>query len=220
MATTTTLRNWWAPACRGPFTRLTLHGGGAVTVRTTIVAAVRALDDCLRVADYRTRTADTGAYNCRKITGGTGYSLHAYGIAVDLNWQSNPYGKRLVTDMPPAMVADIKAIRTRNGKRVWRWGGDYSGNKDAMHFEVICHPTDMATGIDPASLPRRAEPTNPPEDPIVPELEIIKAFADWLDRPPSDEELANHTAYAAFHGMKAAVLNIARSREATELRAS
>lgn len=218
MATTTTLRDWWAPPCRGPFTRLTLHGGGQVTVRTPIVSAVRALDDCLRVHDYRTRTDDTGAYNCRKITGGTGYSLHAYGIAVDLNWLSNPYGRRLVTDMPAAMVADIKAIRTRNGKRVWRWGGDYGGNKDAMHFEVVCHPADMATGIDPASLPHRTPPPDSEEEPIVPELEIIRAFGEWLGRPPADAELALHTWNASVVGVPKAVLGIARSEEAAARR--
>lgn len=106
----------------------------------------------LKLHKYATRKADTGAYNCRKITGGTGYSLHSYGIALDINWQSNPYGSRLVTDMPSAMIADIKAIRTKNGKQVWRWGGDYSGNKDAMHFEIIASPADIATGIDPKTV--------------------------------------------------------------------
>lgn len=148
MPTTTQLRNWWAPACTGPFSLVELFGDGRVSVRPAIVPAVRALDACLQKHNYRTRRADTGAYNCRRITGGTGYSLHAYGIALDINWQSNPYGPRLVTNMPAAMIRDIKAIRTRNGQQVWRWGGDYSGNKDAMHFEIVCHPTDLATGID------------------------------------------------------------------------
>jgi hypothetical protein len=133
-----------------------LHGEGRVTVRSTVVEAVRALDAALKLHDYRTRRVDTGAYNCRRITNGQGWSLHAYGTAVDLNWQSNPYGPRLITDMPPAMVADIKSVRTRNGKRVWRWGGDYSGNKDAMHFEIVCHPNDLATGIDPNTIPNPA----------------------------------------------------------------
>lgn len=175
MTTTATLRNWWAPACRGPFETVSLHGEGRVTVRSTIVAAVAALDACLHRHDYRTRRADTGAYNCRKITGGTGYSLHAYGIAVDLNWQTNPYGPRLVTDMPEAMVTDIKAIRTRNGRQVWRWGGDYRGNKDAMHFEVICSPADLATGIDPRSLPATPEPA-PQEDDMADYLAQIDAI--------------------------------------------
>jgi len=146
---TSQLRNAWAPACK-PKGRV-------------LIDAFAALDAVLKRHGYAPRRGDTGAYNCRKITGGSGYSLHAYGpgdrftfwngvaistaLAVDINWQSNPYGKRLVTDMPAGMVAEIKAIRTGNGKQVWRWGGDYSGNKDAMHFEIVCTPADLATGV-------------------------------------------------------------------------
>lgn len=145
---TSQLRVAWGPACAltAP-TVVTLHGGGRVRVDGRIVPAVDALNRALTAHDYRTRQADTGAYNCRRITGGTGYSLHAFGIALDLNWVSNPYGKKLVTDMPRAMVDDILAIRTVSGRQVWRWGGDYVTNKDAMHYEVVCAPADLATGI-------------------------------------------------------------------------
>lgn len=156
MPTTQEIRNWWSPACTGPFTRVELFGEGAVSVDHRIVGAVKALDQCLAAHSYATRKGDTGAYNCRKITGGSGYSLHAYGIALDINWQSNPYGANLVTDMPGAMVAAIKGIRTNNGKQVWRWGGDYSGNKDAMHYEIVCSPADIATGIA-GSIPNDTE---------------------------------------------------------------
>ncbi len=149
MTTTQQLRDWWAPPCKGPFVPVELHGEGVVSVRPDIIPAVAVLDACLKAHDYPTRRIDTGAYNCRPITGGTKYSLHAYGIALDLNWQTNPYGPALITDMPPAMVADIKAIRTRSGKQVWRWGGDYLGNRDAMHYEICCSPADLATGIAP-----------------------------------------------------------------------
>ena len=161
MLTTSQLRTEWAPACpSGDLTRVSLHGDGIVSVRRSIVSAVQALDACLAAHGYRTRKADTGAYNCRRITGGTGYSLHAYGIAIDINWQTNPYGRTLRTDMPSVMVRDIKAIRTRSGKQVWRWGGDYQTNKDAMHYEIVCRRPDLATGIDPATVPggRPAQP--------------------------------------------------------------
>lgn len=169
MATSTsTLRSWWAPPCRGPWATVTLYGGGEVTVRPAIVEAVKALDAVLRVYGYKATPPDCGAYNCRTITGGSGYSLHAYGIALDINWQDNPYGKRLITDMPKAMVAAIKAIRTKGGKQVWRWGGDYSGNKDAMHWEIICSPADLAKGVNWATVPGKAQPggSNPPTSPI------------------------------------------------------
>ena len=148
MTTTSQLRQIWAPPCEGPHTKVSLFGAGAVSVRPEIVDAVKALSACMEVHGYKSRKADTGAYNCRKITNGDGFSLHAYGIALDINWQSNPYGPKLVTDMPTEMVEAIKAIRTGNGKQVWRWGGDYKGNKDAMHFEVVCSPADLKTGIE------------------------------------------------------------------------
>lgn len=150
---TTQLRQLWAPPCKGPWATISLYGAGRVSVRPAIIAAVEALNACLIQHKYKTRYADTGAYNCRKITNGDGYSLHAYGTALDLNWQTNPYGSRLVTDMPVEMRAAIKAIRTNGGHRVWGWGGDYRGNKDAMHWEVVCSPAQLSTGINPHTVP-------------------------------------------------------------------
>lgn len=158
--TTSQLRQAWAPHCTGPFTRVALFGEGAVSVRPAIVPAVEALSAILRKYNYKSRKADTGAYNCRQITGGTNYSLHAYGIAIDINWQANPYGKILVTDMPRAMVAEIKALRTNNGKQIWGWGGDYSGNKDAMHYEVVCSPADLKTGVKSSTVEPTPTPPN------------------------------------------------------------
>lgn len=151
----------------------------------TFLAAYRALDDVLRRWRFDAGKGDTGAYNPRRITGGSGWSLHAYGpgdeftfwfgvtvttaLAVDIDWNNNPYGPRLVTNMPRAMVDEIEAIRTNNGKQVWSWGGDYSGNKDAMHFEIVCAPADLATGIrsttpPPAPPPPAPAPTIAQED--------------------------------------------------------
>lgn len=147
MVTTQQVRNWYAPPCAGADTTISLNGTGRVTVRVSINDAVKALDAVLIKYGYKTRRADTGAYNCRRITGGTGWSLHAYKIALDLNWTTNPYGPRLITDMPLAMLHEIEAIRTKSGAQVWRAGAFYSGNKDAMHFEIICSPQDLASGI-------------------------------------------------------------------------
>lgn len=145
--TTSQQRANWAPACAIDSVTVDLHGEGRVTVDRRVVPAVEALNRVLAAHGYETRRADTGAYNCRRITGGTGYSLHAYGIALDINWSTNPYGKRLVTDMPREMVDDILAITTVTGARVWEWGGDWSGNKDTMHYELDCAPADLASGI-------------------------------------------------------------------------
>lgn len=76
------------------------------------------------------------------------------------------------------MRASILAIRTNNGKQVWGWGGNFSGSKDPMHYEIICRPSDLATGINwstvigangtkpaPKPKPPAAKPTpQPPEN--------------------------------------------------------
>lgn len=156
--TTSQLRSAWGPACKG--------------TRVGLTEAYQNLDAIMKRYNYRPRSGVTGAYNCRAITGGSNYSLHAYGpggyftfwtgvrvsmaIAVDINWDKNPYSSRLITDMPQVMVNEIKALRTKNGKQVWGWGGDYRNNKDAMHYEIVCAPADIATGI------RGGSPTTPP----------------------------------------------------------
>jgi hypothetical protein len=164
MRSTAELRILWAPACTAPFARLNLYGEGVVTVDVLIVDAVKALNAVLIDWDYRTRRADTGAYNCRQITGGTNYSLHAYGIAVDLNWSTNPYGRTLVTDMPIGMIEAIEGIRTAAGVQVWRWGGRYSNNKDAMHFEVVASPAELARGIQSQTTTNTERLIVTPED--------------------------------------------------------
>lgn len=157
-------------------------------------AAYKALDVCLQHFDYKPRSYDTGSYNCRPITGGTAYSLHAFrddgvyifwtgvkvtmALAVDINWQANPYGPRLVTDMPRAMVDAILAIRTNSGERVWGWGGYYSGNKDAMHYEIVCTPAALRSGIDPKTLPNWVPPQpTPVPTPPPPITQITKQGA-------------------------------------------
>ena len=159
MATTSQLRQLWAPACSCKTTTVTLHSGARITVNTGCVEAFKALDVTMQSFRYAPRSGDTGAFNCRKITGGSGYSLHAYGIAVDYNWNTNPYGAKLVTDMPRAMVDAGKRITTKGGVTVFGWGGDYRKNKDAMHWEVVCAPADLKKGID-----WRTVPADPPKD--------------------------------------------------------
>jgi hypothetical protein len=144
------------------------------------LAAYRALDAVFRKWNYRVGSG-SGAYNCRPITNGSGYSLHAYpdkvsftfwngfrlpymACAVDINPSRNPYSTRLITDMPRGMIDEISRIRTKNGKQVWYWGGYFAKYHDAMHFQVCCSPADLRTGIAGSSTP---SPTPTPEEDIV-----------------------------------------------------
>jgi hypothetical protein len=100
----------------------------------------------------------SGSFSCRQAvpspcTGGSGtgsWSMHAYGLAVDLNPVENPYvGCGQSRD--PASKPYFDRSRHRRGMvggRVlgaftsigWGWGGSWSGNtKDYMHFSSNGH---------------------------------------------------------------------------------
>lgn len=145
MPSTEEMRRAWSPHCDTSGMETIGFGdqGARITVDRLTVPIWRAVEAIFARHRYKIRKADTGAYNCRRITGGSGYSLHAYGIAVDVNWSTNPYGPNLVTDLPPAAIRAIEALNVE-GVPVLRWGGRYSGNKDAMHFEVIVAPAVAA----------------------------------------------------------------------------
>jgi LysM repeat protein len=68
-----------------------------------------------------------GCFNFRAKRSASKLSTHAWGIAVDLNPETNAMGRD--GDMPPGIVAAFR----RAG---FTWGGDWSGaNKDPMHFQ-------------------------------------------------------------------------------------
>lgn len=156
LRTTSALRSIWGPPCssdRMVKVALWCCDGASVVVDSRTVKAWAALDAIAKKYNYKFRPADTGAYVCRKITGGSGYSLHAYGIAADFNWSTNPYfpypvSKDGNSDMPDGMVDEIRNLQTNNGAWVFGWGGDYSSIRDFMHYEIVASPEELATGIN------------------------------------------------------------------------
>lgn len=73
---------------------------------------------------------DDWGYANRNIRGATSKSYHSWGLAIDLNATSNPMGVNK-TSFP------VDATRALCRKYKLRWGYDYSGRKDAMHFEFL-----------------------------------------------------------------------------------
>lgn len=146
----------WGPACTSSdMVRFGFWNGAVVTVHRDTIPAWEALDTVFRAFGYRVDQQFTGGYNCRRITGGAGMSRHSAGIAVDVNWNRNPYGAVLVTDMPAAMVRAGENIRTTGGAKVFRWGGRYKKNKDAMHWEINVTPAQLASGVTAPVVPQR-----------------------------------------------------------------
>lgn len=90
----------------------------------------------------------TGSFACRPVRGGTEYSQHAYGLALDLNPFQNPYhhGDVVLPELAssylnrgrvrPGMVRpDGPAVRAF-ASIGWEWGGDWSSLKDYQHFSL------------------------------------------------------------------------------------
>jgi hypothetical protein len=67
-----------------------------------------------------------GCYAPRRIRPGGPLSLHAWGLAVDLNASRNPFGGR--------SRQDARLVRTMK-RHGFTWGGDWPTVRDPMHFE-------------------------------------------------------------------------------------
>lgn len=169
-------------------------GPDRIRIAPPAAAAWDALAAVFQHHSYNIRTSDTDSYNCRNIKGTNERSLHSYGIALDVNWTTNPLlrtpDRRKVrfsskptqeersedvrlgladTDMTPEMIADALSIKTADGKKIFEWGGNWNSIKDSMHFEIRISPGDLARGIDHGSVagwgaPMPAEEAGEPLD--------------------------------------------------------
>lgn len=74
-------------------------------------------------------------YNYRSVRGAAVYSEHSAGVALDLNAPKHPLGTQPTANFSAAQIAKIHQI-LKDFDGVIRWGGDYAGRKDPMHWEV------------------------------------------------------------------------------------
>jgi hypothetical protein len=171
---TSTLQAAWAPdlcSAGSMVNQRVLSHTTPVNPRT--VEAYAALDRVLRATGYAARW--TSAYSCRVIAGTDQYSLHAYGLAVDVDPTENPHQSptswpvrfssastregraadvaagRADTIFTPAQVGAVESIRTVDGRQVWAWGGRWRTLLDTMHFQINLTPEELARGLDPST---------------------------------------------------------------------
>jgi hypothetical protein len=112
--------------------------------RMVPVSAYRGSDSASTAAD------NTAAFNCRRAVGSTtgSWSMHAFGLAIDVNPVENPYVLRGLA-LPPASERYRDRSRVRPGMAVeggvlvrafdevgWRWGGRWAGSPDYQHFST------------------------------------------------------------------------------------
>lgn len=86
--------------------------------------------------------ADDWGYSYRpNVNNPTTLSCHASGTAIDYNATRHPNGKR--GTFTAEQVTEIHKILSEIDGAV-RWGGDFIGARDEMHFEVIAAPGTLA----------------------------------------------------------------------------
>ena len=110
-------------------------------IRRLVLADEYGADD-----DRLLRANVTSAFNCRFVAGTTRWSMHAFGLAIDVNPVQNPYvaGSHV---SPPAGADYLDRSRRAKGMihagdRVvrafaaagWEWGGYWTYPKDYQHF--------------------------------------------------------------------------------------
>jgi D-alanyl-D-alanine carboxypeptidase/Putative peptidoglycan binding domain len=159
----------WGPGWPHPRTDrivTAVCGGNAVRlpVRAEIAPLVRRLVAELEEHHPAFRAGWCWGFANRAIRGSTRPSNHSWGLAIDLDAPANP----MTTD--PAAHHTIGSYATGIAARYgFRWGGDYRGRKDFMHFEFLGTPADAAALAGGSGAPmaypgrvlRRGDPSGP-----------------------------------------------------------
>jgi hypothetical protein len=106
------------------------------------VSVYRGSDDASMAAD------NTSGFNCRFVEGTRRWSMHANGLAIDVNPVENPYvsaarvsppaGRRFLDRgaVRPGMAIARGVLVQAFESRGWKWGGRWSGTPDYQHFST------------------------------------------------------------------------------------
>ena len=100
----------------------------AMTCHKLLANVFSGVFDCLQAAGSQNKiTSFGGCFSFRPQRTGTKLSTHAWGIAIDLNPETNQQGT--AGDMDPAVIAIFREAG-------FKWGGDWLGKtRDPMHFQ-------------------------------------------------------------------------------------
>ncbi|MGH9120714.1 MAG: M15 family metallopeptidase [Acidimicrobiales bacterium] len=127
-----------------------------IQVFSTLYAARFPIEEMVPQAAYggddnvAAASDDTSGFNCRAAVapGPPQWSMHAYGEAIDVNDEQNPYIDG-ATIIPPAGSAYLDRSDVRPGMAVpggalveaftaigWGWGGNWATGTDYQHFSI------------------------------------------------------------------------------------
>jgi hypothetical protein len=122
---------------------------GALFAKRFPIRRMHLVDD-YGADDFASIEADnTSSFNCRRATGSTRWSEHAYGRAIDINPIENPYvyangttthaASRPYLDRStfrPGMAVAGRALVAAFDAVGWGWGGRWTPPRDLQHFSA------------------------------------------------------------------------------------
>lgn len=146
-----TSQNGWSASRDLALRQLRING-------TTIVPGIRDDDDVATVLGYvlqqfndrvePLRNPGCWGFSYRENRNDpTSLSNHASGTAVDVNAPAHPNGVPTQRTFTVDQVVEVHRILIEVKSAV-RWGGDYHGTPDAMHFEINTDPATLRAVAD------------------------------------------------------------------------
>lgn len=112
-----------------PIKSIAFHKRAAPALEAALSAIWDACDHDQKKIDAYGLSEFGGTFNYRLIRGSSNLSNHAFAIAIDIAPTGNALG--VTKGKMPAFA--VKAFKDQG----FRWGGDYKGRKDWMHFEAV-----------------------------------------------------------------------------------
>lgn len=113
-----------------------------LTAHKEVVGSLKSIFQELTAMKYPINPSYTGAFRHEQ-GGGSGdcISAHRFGVAIDVNWDVNPYCDGICYGYGPRKVTpEVAKVFEKHGWTVWGAhksdGGDFSSISDSMHFSV------------------------------------------------------------------------------------
>jgi D-alanyl-D-alanine carboxypeptidase-like protein len=125
----------------GTNVRLNVANGPAGDVLMHVAQQVHNRVENIELDHPTEHVDDDWGYAERNVRGSNAISNHASATAIDLNAGRHDLGAR--GTYTPAQVTEIHSI-LGEVDGVVRWGGDYTGRLDEMHFEINATPEEVA----------------------------------------------------------------------------
>ncbi len=124
----------------GTNVRVTVADGPAGDVLMHVLGQVNSRVEDISMNSDRGEADDWGYAN-RNVRGSEAISNHASATAVDINATRHSLGAR--DTFTAEQSAEIRRILAEVDNVV-RWGGDYTGRRDEMHFEIVGSQAEVA----------------------------------------------------------------------------